>query len=92
MILSLDTAESVVQAAGILVENYALRGAGAIHLASAMALNKPASDGVTFCCFDGRLVAAARHENLQVMCRNQSSEYLPPKRTAAKEKGNCHFD
>jgi hypothetical protein len=26
------------------------------------------------------------------MGRNQSSEYLPPRRTAAKEKKNCHFD
>ena len=62
-----DVSENVVQAAGILAENYALRGADAIHLASAMALSKQASDGVTFCCFDGRLVAAARKEDLQVV-------------------------
>jgi hypothetical protein len=30
-------------------------------------LSKQASDGVTFCCFDSRLVAAARKEDLQVM-------------------------
>lgn len=63
----IDVTESVVQAAGILAESYALSGADAIHLASAVALMKQAGDHVMFCCFDGRLLSAARKEDLQVV-------------------------
>lgn len=39
-----------------------------------------------FGCFDGRLAIAAGKEDLRVMGRNQSSEYLPPRRKTAKKK------
>lgn len=62
-----DVTESVVQTAGAMAESYALRGADAIHLASAVALMTHAGGRVMFCCFDDRLTAAARREDLQVL-------------------------
>jgi predicted nucleic acid-binding protein len=62
-----DVSEGVVQAAGNLAEHYALRGADAIHLASAVMLAKEAGESITFYCFDGRLTDAARKEELQVV-------------------------
>lgn len=62
-----DVSENVVQAAGVLAESHALRGADAIHLASAVTLAKQAGESVKFCCFDGRLVTAARKQKLQVV-------------------------
>jgi predicted nucleic acid-binding protein len=62
-----DVTQSVVQAAGILAENHALRGADAIHLASAVALSKQVGERIIFLCFDGRLASAAGKEDLQVV-------------------------
>jgi predicted nucleic acid-binding protein len=62
-----DVSENVLQAAGMLAESHALRGADAIHLASAVTLAKQAGESVKFCCFDGRLVTAARKQKLQVV-------------------------
>ncbi|MGH7795837.1 MAG: type II toxin-antitoxin system VapC family toxin [Candidatus Binatia bacterium] len=62
-----DVSESVVRAAGLLAGSHVLRGAGAIHLASAAALSKQAGERVMFGCFDGRLAAAARKEDLRVI-------------------------
>jgi predicted nucleic acid-binding protein len=56
----------VVRAAGILAEHHALRGADAIHLASAVTLSKQMGQGVTFLCFDGHLAAAAGKEGLRL--------------------------
>jgi predicted nucleic acid-binding protein len=61
-----DVSESVVRAAGILAEHHALRGADAIHLASAVTLGKQMGQGVTFLCSDGRLAAAAGKEGLRL--------------------------
>ena len=62
-----DVSEGVVKAAGILAESHALRGADAIHLASAVTLSKQAGESVAFSCFDGRLATAAVKEDLRVM-------------------------
>jgi len=62
-----DVSQSLVRAAGILAENHALRGADAIHLASAVTLSKQVGESIRFLCFDGRLATAARKENLQVV-------------------------
>jgi uncharacterized protein len=62
-----DVSESVVRAAGILAENHALRGADAIHLASAVTLSKKAGESVMFLCFDGRLATAAEKEGLRAV-------------------------
>jgi predicted nucleic acid-binding protein len=61
-----DVSEGVVRAAGILAEHHALRGAGAIHLASAVTLSKQMGQGVTFLCFDGHLAVAAGKEGLRL--------------------------
>lgn len=62
-----DVAESIVRAAGLLAECHALRGADAIHLASAVALSKQVGESVMFGCFDDRLAGAAGKEELRVM-------------------------
>jgi predicted nucleic acid-binding protein len=62
-----DVSEGLVRAAGILAENHALRGADAVHLASAVTLGKHMSESVMFMCFDGRLASAARKEDLRVL-------------------------
>ncbi len=59
--------ESVVKAAGVLAESHALRGADAIHLASAVTLSKQAGESVVFLCFAGRLATAAVKADLRVM-------------------------
>ena len=62
-----DVSDSVVKAAGVLAEIHALRGADAIHLASAVTLSRQAEESVTFLCFDGRLATAAAKEGLRVV-------------------------
>lgn len=62
-----DVSQGVVRAAGILAEIYALRGADAIHLASAVTLSKEVGERITFLCFDGRLATAAGREDLRVV-------------------------
>jgi predicted nucleic acid-binding protein len=62
-----DVSQSVVQAAGFLAENHALRGADAIHLASAVALSKQMGQSVAFLCFDDRLAAASGKEGLRLL-------------------------
>ena len=61
-----DVSDGVVKSAGILAERHALRGADAIHLASALALASPSEPPVVFFCFDSRLSSAARKEHLGV--------------------------
>jgi uncharacterized protein len=61
-----DVSDGMVKFAGGLAEAHALRGADAIHLASALALRKQADEDVKFFCFDGRLSVAARKEGLKV--------------------------
>lgn len=51
----------VAYSAGNVAEQHALRGYDAIHLASAMTLQRH-FDNLHFMAFDARLVAAARHE------------------------------
>lgn len=59
-----DLSDGVIKSAGMLAERHALRGADAIHLASALALGKRSDSNVMFFCFDGRLTFAARKEGL----------------------------
>ncbi len=61
-----DVSDAVVKSAGTLAEKHALRGADAIHLASALTLVKQATR-VVFSCFDGRLDRAARKEGLRTL-------------------------
>ncbi len=58
--------DAVVKFAGSLAKKHALRGADAIHLASALILGKQAAS-VVFSCFDGRFDRAARKEGLGVL-------------------------
>lgn len=62
-----DVSDSVVKFAGGLAEKHALRGADAIHLASALSLRKQAGESVRFLCFDGRLTIAAHKEGLGIL-------------------------
>jgi len=50
-----------------LTEKYPLRGADAIHLASALWLERVLRDEVTFVAADGRLLEAARNEKLKTV-------------------------
>lgn len=50
-----------------LTEKYPLRGADAIHLASALWLGRVLRDEVTFVAADGRLLEAARDEKLKTV-------------------------
>jgi predicted nucleic acid-binding protein len=60
-----DVSDGLVKVAGNLAEKHAIRGADAVHLASALTLAKQAKEAVTFFCFDGRLGTAARKEGLE---------------------------
>jgi predicted nucleic acid-binding protein len=60
-----DVSDGLVKLAGGLAEVHALRGADAIHLASALALRKQIEEDVKFFCFDDRLTVAARKEGLK---------------------------
>ena len=50
-----------------LTEKYPLRGADAIHLASALWLERVLDDKITFVAADGRLLEAARDEKLKTV-------------------------
>lgn len=50
-----------------LTEKYPLRGADAVHLASALWLERVLRDEVTFVAADGRLLEAARDEKLKTV-------------------------
>ena len=62
-----DVSDSVVKFAGDLAGKHALRGADAIHLASALRLRRQAGESVRFLCFDGRLTTAAHKERLRIL-------------------------
>jgi hypothetical protein len=51
----------------LMAANHALRGADAIHLASAVTLSKQVGESIMFLCFDGRLATAADKEDLRVV-------------------------
>jgi uncharacterized protein len=58
--------ERLVSQSGVLAEKHFLRGFDAIHLASALTLQRELRDDVTFSAADGRLVSAASAEGLLV--------------------------
>ncbi len=59
-----DLSDALVKFAGTLAERHALRGADAIHLASALTLSERVGENIFFSCFDDRLGRAARVEGL----------------------------
>lgn len=61
-----DVAEILVKSAGQLAEKHALRGYDAVHLASALAVQREGGQPVNFSCFDGGLARAARREGLTI--------------------------
>jgi uncharacterized protein len=58
--------EALINVAGGLAETYFLRGLDAIHLTSAITLQRELGEDVTFSAADGRLMAAAASEGLLV--------------------------
>lgn len=62
----LDLTDGVARRGGALAERHALRGADAVHLASAITYGEAATDPVTFWSDDLRLVRAARREGLRI--------------------------
>ena len=62
-----DVSDALVKTAGQLAEKHALRGYDAIHLASAVTLQRQGDRPVTFTCFDPRLSLAARREGLKII-------------------------
>lgn len=63
--LILDVSDDLVKLAGSFTEIHALRAFDAIHLASAVTLQKETGRVVAFSCFDTRLSSAARKEGLR---------------------------
>jgi len=61
-----DVTQALVREAAGLAERHFLRGLDAIHLASALTLQRELGDPVTFSSADGRLTAAASAEGLLV--------------------------
>ena len=64
LIIAMTT--TVTLLAGDVAEDYALRGMDAVHLASALWLERHQSDGITFGGWDARLTAAAQRAGLDV--------------------------
>jgi len=56
--------EAIVTTAGDLAEKHGLRGFGAVHLSSALALREELSSSVLFSCSDKKLQIASRREKL----------------------------
>ena len=61
-----DVTVPLVRQAGDLAEKHVLRGFDAIHLASALTLQRELGEDVTFSAADGRLMSAASVEGLLV--------------------------
>jgi len=61
---AIAVSESLVRDAGALAEKHLLRGFDAIHLASALVLQRESAESVTFSAWDDRLLASARAEGL----------------------------
>ncbi len=59
-----DVTEPLVRLAGDLAEKHALRGFDAIHLASALTLQRELGEQITFSASDDRLMSAAQAEGL----------------------------
>jgi predicted nucleic acid-binding protein len=61
-----ELSEAISRQAGNLAALYFLRGFDAIHLASAVTLQRESGERVTFSAWDGRLLGAAEAEGLAV--------------------------
>lgn len=59
-----DVTEPLVRLAGDLAERYLLRGFDAIHLASAVTLQRELGEPITFSAFDDHLSESAASEGL----------------------------
>lgn len=64
MYLVQDVTDTLVRLAGNLAEKHSLRGYDAVHLASALTLQRELGEPVTFSAWDERLVSAADSEGL----------------------------
>ena len=64
MYLVQDVSDTLVRLAGDLSEKYLLRGFDAVHLASAVTLQRELGEPVTFSAWDDRLMSAAGAEGL----------------------------
>lgn len=60
----LNVSEDTVKLAGDLCEKYGLRGYDALHLASALILNKGVTGPIFFSCSDSKLNKAAQKEKM----------------------------
>ncbi len=67
--IGLEITHRIIKSAGTLVETHRLRGADAIHLASALFLKERLSEepGFSFSSYDDRLNDAARRERLTLV-------------------------
>jgi predicted nucleic acid-binding protein len=61
-----DVSEAVVKTAGQLAEKHALRGYDAVHLASAVTVQRQGDQRVNFSCFGSSLMRAGRREGLNI--------------------------
>lgn len=59
-----DVTQPLVRLAGDLAERYVIRGFDAIHLASAVTLQRELDEPITFSAFDDRLNQSAAEEGL----------------------------
>lgn len=63
-LLVVELSPSVSHRAAALSRTHALRGSDAVHLASAVEIERASGRRPTFCCFDDHLTAAATAEGL----------------------------
>lgn len=63
-LLVVELSAPVARLAATLTRRHALRGSDAVHLASAVELERASGRRPAFCCFDDRLAAAAKAEGL----------------------------
>jgi predicted nucleic acid-binding protein len=62
-----DVSEALTKLGAALAEKHALRGYDAVHLASAVIVQREGGQPVNFSCFDATLSRAARREGLNIV-------------------------
>lgn len=65
--VKVDVTEPLIASAAQLVSKHGLRGYDAVHLASALELQRAFNDTVTFAAFDASLIRAAKREKLKLL-------------------------
>lgn len=66
----IDITDRTLNITSQLFEFYPLRSLDALHLGSALLIQKEIDDDITFVCFDNRLWKAAKEENFKVIPEN----------------------